>query len=258
MKGIWGLAAVLLCGVCIAGGTKEVIFHFDPTRLTMETRGNATLFRYNDPACKYVEHEQGAPVLPAVLFHVLMPRDAVYQRSRVRAESQPYRGVYRLFTRGAPAAATRTAKRYPASLIEFVGHRDIEGFRVFTFRGYPVCCQPADGSVVRILKVTMMVNYTAKDSQRMYAPVARDVAARIKQLVINPDDLELFTVREPRGRTKGGVAEPAAASSPLFATHIRDRNAAQNASVNADVFDFLKENVYINEENDIVYAPFRF
>jgi len=258
MKGGLGLAGMLVCGVCAAGGTKEVTFHFDPTRLTMEARGNTTLFRYNDPACKYVEHEQGAPVLPAVLFHVLMPADAVYQRSRMRAEAQPYRGVYRLFTRGAPAAATRTAKRYPASLVEFVGHRDIEGFRVFTFRGYPVCCQPADGSVVRILKVTMMVNYSSKGSQRMYAPVAQDVAARVKRMVINPDDLELFTMREPRGRTKDGVYEPAAASSPLFATHIRDRKAAQNGPSTGGVFDFLKENVYINEENDIVYAPFRF
>lgn len=258
MKGRWGLAVTAVCGLCFAGGTKEVTFHFDPTRLTMEARGNTTLFRYNDPACKYVEHEAGSPVLPAVMFNVLMPSGAVYVQSRVRAESQPYRGVYRLFTRGAPSAATRSAKRYPASLIEFVGHRDIEGFRVFTFRAYPVCCQPADGSVVRILKATMMVNYTSKDSQRMYAPVAPDVAARIKRMVINPDDLELFTVREPRGTAPGGAYEPASSSSPLFATQIRDRRASDNAPANADVLQFLKENVYINEENDIVYAPFRF
>jgi len=247
----------MLCGLCLASGTKEVTFHFDPTRLTLETRGKMTLFRYNDPACKYVEHEQGAPVLPVVMFNVLMPKGAEYTQSRVRAHSQPYHGVYRMFTRGAPSAATASAKRYPASLIEFAGHQEIEGFRVFSFRAYPVCCQPADGSVARILKATMIVTYNTKETQRMYAPVAPDIAARIKRQIINPDDLDLFTMRDTRGTVPGGAYDNGQ-SSELFATRIRNRQASQERAAAPDIFDFLKENVYINEENDIVYSPFRF
>ncbi|MCX7847488.1 MAG: hypothetical protein N2595_05630 [bacterium] len=252
----WGLAVSVICGVCLGAETKEITIHFDPTRLRMEARGTMTLFRYNDPACKYIEHEAGAPILPAVFFNVLVPKGAVYVRSRVRAETQGYRGVYHMYTRTRPRVWS--AKRYPASLVEFVGYRELEGFRVLTFRAYPVCCQPGDGSVARVLRVTMLLEYTVKGERQPYAPVSPVIAARVKRCVINPDDLEAYSMGSRERRRLGGEVAGGGADYEAFATQIRERRSGASAERDVGVFNLLKENVYISEENDLVCAPIRF
>lgn len=257
MKRLIGVAVSVFCTVCVGEQVKEVTIHFDPARLVMETRGNAVLFRYQDPSCKYVEQEAGAPVLPAVFFNVLMPKGAVYVHSQMKAEAQPYRGRYRVFTR---TRSKRTgAQRYPRSIVEFVGCRDIDGFRVFTFRAYPVCCQPADGSVARILSATVRVKYALQAPEGLYAAVPAEVAQRIKRCVINPEDLERLTTRDAYAGGRRGGSITSSSAGQVFATHIRERSAQPTAgSSRPDVFTLMKDNLYISEENDIVYAPIRF
>jgi len=252
----------LLLAVCTAtsfAGTKELAFSFDPSRLTTEARGAQTLFRYKDPTCKYVEHAAGAPVLPCVEFYVVMPQGAQYKTCRIHASAQPCRGTYKLFTRTVAKDAP-SARRFPPNVIEFVGHRNVRGYRVFAFRAYPVSCQPADGSVARVLQTRIAIDFVQPARAAKYAPANPTVIAALKKVVINPDDVESLTQADETNEALTAGASYGArslATRDVFATDIAPRRAAQSEG-GSDFFSLLEDNVYINEENDIVYAPIRF
>jgi len=234
--------------------TKDLTLYFNPARLTAEVRGKSLLFRYDDPNCKYVEHGAGAPVLPCVQVYVLMPKGAVYRGCRLRANSRPYRGTHSLYVRQAqPGAAS--AQQYPPNLVEFVGQKDVRGYRLFVFRAFPVMCQPADGSVARITQTTLAIEYDVSGADSMYAPNDARVTAWMRNAVVNPDDLETFTRQSTTSATATGNI---ASVRDYFATDIRTRVVSSSANDDGGFFAALKENVYINKENDIVYAPIRF
>jgi hypothetical protein len=250
---------LLACAVSGVAATKELAFHFDPSRLTTEARGAQTLFRYKDPTCKYVEHAAGAPVLPCVQFCVVMPKGAQYKTCRVQASAEPYRGSYKVFTRTA-ARGMQSAQRYPPKMVEFAGMRDVRGYRVFVFRAYPVFCQPADGSVARVLSTKILIEYVQPAAPEQYTPADPSVIAALRKVVINPDDLDALTrADETNEALVAGLpyGQRTLATRDVFATGMAPHTASRPAD-DADIFSLMKENVYINEENDIVYAPIRF
>jgi hypothetical protein len=252
----------LLLAACAATGfaaTKELAFTFDPSRLTTEARGAQTLFRYKDPTCKYVEHAAGAPVLPCIEFYVVMPQGAQYKTCRIQASAQPYRGTFKVFTRTA-VNGTQSARQFPPKVIEFIGHRNVRGYRVFAFRAYPVSCQPADGSVARVLQTKIAIDFVQPATPAKYAPANPAIVTALKKVVINPDDIELLTESDDTNEALAAGANYGAralATRDVFATDITPRSAARSEDDN-DFFSLLEDNVYINEEHDIVYAPIRF
>ncbi len=250
---------IAACTTTSFAATKELAFSFDPSRLTTEARGAQTLFRYKDPTCRYVEHATGAPVLPCVEFYVVMPKGAQYKTCRVQASAQSYRGTYKVFTRTV-VRGTQSARRFPPNVIEFVGHRNVRGYRVFAFRAYPVSCQPADGSVARVLQTKIAIDFVQPAMPAKYAPANPAVVAALKKVVINPDDIEPLTQSDETNEALAAGASYGArvlATRDVFATDITPRATARN-DAGTDFFSLLEDNVYINEENDIVYAPIRF
>ncbi|MCX7003166.1 MAG: hypothetical protein NTV22_07830, partial [bacterium] len=209
--------------------------------------------------CKYVEHAAGAPVLPCVEFYVVMPKGAQYKTCRVQASAESYRGTYKVFTRTA-ASGIPSARRFPPKVIEFVGHRNVRGYRVFAFRAYPVSCQPADGSVARVLQTKIAIDFVQPAAPAKYAPASPAVVTALKKVVINPDDIETLTQAEETNEALAAGAIYGAhtlATRDVFATGIAPRATARDGAGD-DFFSMLEDNVYINEENDIVYAPIRF
>jgi len=268
MKTIAAVALIAACAACHAG-TNRFLFSFDPTKLKTEQRGTMTLFKYNDGSCRFVEQAAGAPVLPSVVYNVVMPKGAVYKSCRSSAQTQPLRGTYQVYSRPVKGAAAPTAQRYPARLVEFLGSKDVNGYRVFSFRAYPVLCQPADGSAAQILAASVEVVFDMQARNALYAPIPVEKEFAVRKLVVNPDDVTALTDRRvPLDQRRDDAAMTGRNVAPrdVFATPQDDstgqlvagtRKRKESADY-ADVFDFLKDNVYINDENDIVYAPIRF
>ncbi|NLF39827.1 hypothetical protein GX586_10300, partial [bacterium] len=176
---------MLVAGTAFCASTKEINFSFDPSRFTTEKKGDAVLFRYNDPRCKYVEHGAGAPVLPCIEVYVVMPKGATYTKCRTRVESLPLAGTYTLYTRESNADVLQYAKRYPERLVEYAGRRALGEYTLFTFRVYPMSCQPGDGSVARTLRVGLVVEYETADKGK-YETVTAEQIVKVKSLVLNP------------------------------------------------------------------------
>jgi len=270
------IAALALTWLCAASSEKEVHINFDPSKLTTETKGSAILFRYRDQHCRYIEHGIGAPVLPCVQVYVLMPRDAVYKGCTVRAESHPLCGTYNLYCRKRVEETARSARRYPPKLVEFLGKKELNGCHVFMFRAYPISCQLGDSSVTKILRMSLTIEHDVPAGAGMYAPVSARRAAWLKRLVINPNDLDRWTLKEQRvvAKRTGPISNRRESlTREVFATEIRDRGAARRSDSlimldgrpdvslptrrNA-IEEFVGDDVFITEENDIMYAPILF
>lgn len=264
MKMIVVTVMAALCGMCGAATTELFTVQFDLTKISAEQRGAMTLFKYNDPQCTYVEHGPGTPVLPSVIVQVVMAKGARFKSCHINAQTQPVRGTFKMYARApktTQADAETTAQRYPARLVEFIGQRDVEGYRVFSFRTYPVMCQPADGSVTKVLAAHIEVLYEGA-AGGMYAPAAPDAERRLRSMVMNPDAIAALTEYHSsvgKVRPAAVVAGRAVATRDVFATQADPKPVVSaTPPSNGDVFDMLKENVYINEDNHFVYAPIRF
>ena len=263
MKAVGLLIALIMLTVAAAqAASKEVTIHFDPSRLGKETRGEATQFTYDSENCRYVEHCKGAPVLPCIQINVVVPKNAQYKDCRVRAASQRLRGLHRFYCRTRNEQVQNSARRFPEKIVEFAGAGTIEGYRVFIFRAYPVMCQPGDGSASCVLQAKLYIEYENLDGKGEYPPAKAAQLASVKRMVINPDDVDRFTRSSAGG---GSGLDNGGHNQGMFATRIRDRRPADNSYTHGDdedaeggVLAFIKENVYISEDNDIVYAPFQF
>lgn len=269
------ILATIVLATCVANSAQQdVRVHFDPGKLSIKNKDGQSLFSYKDDSCRFVEHESGAPVLPSVTLYVLMPAGARYKSCSVKASAQPLKGSYDVYTRRKVDHMSYTAQRFPPRLVEFVKEGDVEGYRVFVFRAYPVACQPGDGSVSRILYSQLRIEYDAGDAAA-YEPQTTAQRLAIKKIVVNPQDLARFTGEaeqktytrhDPLSRQRSSVANEA------FATEIRDREAAERQRKlnylrdvpevkvvrNKTAFEEMQEDVFINQDNDIVYAPIEF
>jgi hypothetical protein len=245
----------------VVAASKDVTIHFDPSRIAKEARGEATQLMYNGPEIRYVEHERGAPVLPCREVHVVVPKNASYKSCKVRAASQRMRGLHKFYCREDNPRIRNSARRFPPKLAEFVGVNTIGGYRVFTFRAYPVMCQPGDGSASYVLRATLHIEYETTDGSGEYPPAKAGQLAEVKRAVINPDDVDRLT----RSAAGGSGFDGGARDQGMFATRIRDRRStgdgyshAGNGEGESGLVAFIKDNLYISEDNDIVYAPIEF
>lgn len=254
--------------------THTVRIHFDPSRLGTEARGDQTLFTYRDATSHFVTHGVGAPVLPSITVYVLMPRGARYVANRARSSAAPMRGIFDLYTRGETPYTARGAQRFPPRVVEFVGEGDLNGYRVFEFRAFPVSCQLGDGTVSRILETQIEIHFKTTDTE-LYSEADTATQLAVQRQVINPHDFARFTTErrpqiassiDPLTRQRRGIADSA------FATEVRERDAAErqrkaqflqdvpNVEVarSRSAFETLQDQVFISQDNDIVYAPISF
>lgn len=259
------IISLIVTNIFAAPLKKDVCIYFNPAKLTSELKGDATLFKYKSPNCKYVVHEPGAPVLPCVMVYVLMPKGAVFKACSVRAEAQPLCGSFKLYCRRFVAETAFTAKRYPPKLAEFVGYKKINGMRTFVFRTYPITCQPGDNSVNRIVKTSLAIKYTVPEESGLYDRSSSTVLNKIKHLVLNPNDLDELTSSyyAKTSIEKHSVSKTEdALIRDFFATEIkRDvSNKKPDIAVTPKRSSFdktVEENLFI-DDNDVVYAPITF
>ena len=241
---------------------KDIIIHFNPAKLTSEMKGDATLFKYDDKNCKYVVHEHGSPVLPCLPVYVLMPKGAIFKSCSVRVEAQPLCGKFKLYCRRFVAEAAFTAKRYPPKLAEFAGYKNIDGYRTFEFRTYPVTCQPGDNSVNKILKTSLAIKYEVPEGEGLYARFSSNIPDGIKRKVVNPNDLDELTadyyVETP---LKKNVAQNSF-NYEFFDTKKEKKDAVNKPDVavkqkQSAIDDIVDDKLFV-DDNDIVYAPITF
>jgi len=240
---------------------KDINIYFNPAKLTSELKGDATIFKYKHPECKYVVHEPGAPVLPCMQVYVLMPKGAMYNACSIRAKAQPLRGDFKLYCRRFVYDTAFTAKRYPPKLAEFVEQKDINGYRVFVFRTYPISCQPGDNSVKRILQTSLSIKYYVPEDSDLYECNSSKSFDEIKRLVLNPYDLdELSSVRPERSNSN--VNRRDTINNGTFATKIEKKISDKKPDVavktKRSAFNEFMEDKLSIDDNDVVYSPIAF
>jgi len=242
---------------------KDVRVYFNPAKLSKEMKGSETLFKYDDPNCKYVVHEPGAPVLPCLKIYVLMPKGAIFKACSIRSEAIPLCGSFKLYRKSYIPETAHTAKRYPPKLAEFVESKDISGYRVFIFRTYPITCQPGDNTVNKILQTSLSIKYFVSDDAGLYKGYSSTELKKIKKLVVNPDDLTAYsaanvaktTLNDPLMKMRNNL------NHEIFATEIKNDVSSDcpkyKIKQNSMIDDLMNEQLFI-DDNDIVYAPITF
>ena len=259
MKAVAIVGIMLACGLGWAATTKEIRVSFDEARLTSEQKGAETLFRYRDMRCRFVELGPGAPVLPCVEVCVLMPNGATYRNCKAQMETQPLSGTYSFFTRG--TADSSTARRYPRRLVEFAGVKRVAGYTIFSFRTYPVSCQPADGSAARTVRLAFAIEYDLPAGGGTYgAALAKDMTM-IKRLVINPDDADELVTRPAAAQAE----QPASGASDMGEEFAASRVAmlqqpvADDANEERSGFNpVVNPQVYVNDNDKLTLSVLQF
>ena len=255
--------------------TKNISLGFDIARLTMQKKDNAILFNYNDVDCQYVEYGPGTPVLPCKHVYIVMPKNAKYSGCRVSVTKERLKGSFSLYTRTKNKDVMRSARAYPSKLVEFVKQYDMNGYRIFKFRTYPVSCQPADGSVVRTIRLNMQVKYEAPNGAGAYPARSTHEIAKLKRLVINPDDFDRLTQSSqvnPLDQIVSAPRNPEYLAREVFATKLGGSQKKESNRVpkeepkrpsfrvfgdSSDPIELIKNNFTVSD-GGLMFTPFQF
>ena len=263
------MAKYLLILICLASstlmaGSIEAIIGFDSSKLKEEKKEGASFFSYADSDVNYVEHGQGTPVLPCKHVYIAAPKGAEYSGCRTKISREQLPGRYDLYVRDKNAKKTG-AELYPPSCVEFVKQYDEAGFRIFMFRVYPIMCQPADGTVMRIISLQMQVS--CKGEER-YENVPMDDLIKVKRKVLNPKALESLVASLKVSPKKGlSIEKEGFAVSRDKGRNVFAENAPKNKwrkdeagpnSAGGDLIKALKQNNITIEDGSVMFSPIQF
>jgi len=239
---------------------------FDSSKLKEEDKDGATLFSYADSDVSFVEHGQGAPVLPCKHIYVAAPKGAEYAGCRTKISREQLSKRYNLYVRDKNAAKKTGAELYPPSCVEFVKQYDESGFRIFMFRVYPIVCQPADGTVMRIISLQMQIS--CKGEAR-YENVPMEDLIKVKRKVMNPKALESLVASLKVSPEKGLVLEKEgfvtgrakgrnvfADNAPKNKWHKEDASSSNSAEANP--IEMLKQNNISIDNGSLMFTPIQF
>lgn len=257
------LLALIFGSLPLAAEELNATVNFDASKLKEEDKDGRTLFRYEAADVNYVEHGKGAPVLPCRHVYVVAPKGADYAGCRAKIQREQLPGRFKLYARENGEASVKTAELFPPSCVEFVRQFDEAGFRLFMFRVYPIVCQPADGTVMRIISLQMQI--ACKGSDR-YENVPMDDMIMIKRKVMNPKALENLVAslkvdtRKNLTLEKSGFATSKAKGKNVFAdTNVRNYNRkGESGAKSGDLLETLKQNNVTFEEGSVMFTPISF
>lgn len=258
------LILICLASSALMAASIDATIGFDASKLKEEKKEGASFFSYADNDVNYVEHGQGTPVLPCKHVYIAAPKGAEYAGCRTKVSREQLPGRYNLYVRDANAKKTG-AELYPPSCVEFVKQYDEDGFRIFMFRVYPIVCQPADGTVMRIISLQMQVS--CKGEER-YENVPMDDLIKIKRKVLNPKALENLVASLKVSPKKGlsiekeGFAVSRAKGRNVFAENSPKnkwrKGESGSSSAGGDLIEALKQNNITIEDGSVMFSPIQF
>lgn len=230
----------------------DALVAFDTAKLKSEEKDGCVLFRYEGTDVNYVEHGDGAPLLPCRHVYVVAPKGATYKGCRTKITREQLPNNKKIYVRNPSGELSKSAKCFPPQCVEFVKELDEDGFRLFLFRVYPVICQPADGTVMRVLGLQLQIKCEGDDR---YENVPVENVKKIKNKVLNPRSLETLVA----SLTQKNQEKPA---ESFFATERQKKTRAlyQNRNRNDELPEFLEtinDNVSISD-GSVLFTPIKF
>ncbi len=263
--------ALATCAISFATSTKEIKLNFDSSKFSLESIGQSTLFNYKDPRSQLVQHGTGSPVIPCVTINVLMPNGAIYKNCRSKAKALALCGEYKVYSRATTIPPKNKFLQYPPKLVEFVGKKVINGCNVFSFRAFPITCVPKKGKVNKVLQTSFVIEYEIPKGDGTYSMDSINSLMNIKKLVVNPADVrkmicyksynepKISTCSDPLSRMRNSMIreicqEDGRKMVPMLKTEPKVCSMKKLNSFE----DMVQENLYINDNNNIVFAPISF
>jgi hypothetical protein len=154
----------------------------------------------------------GNPRLPRAALHVLMPPGATVTRVEVTScESKQLPGTYDIFPAQLPIPISHigTSHRfappnpavyssntpYPERIVECTGTGTMSGYRIASLLVHPLQYIPSEGKLTLHENVRFILYYTIDKSvtKRMPRKKAELFAHAVRSLVVNPEDVDIFT-----------------------------------------------------------------
>ena len=263
--------ALAICTISFASSTKEIKLNFDSSKFSLESIGQSTLFNYKDPRSQLVQRGTGAPVIPSITIDVLMPKGAIYKNCRSKAKALTLRGEYKVYTRSAIGTPKTKLPQYPPKLVEFVGEKNINGCNVFSFRAFPITCIPEKSKVNKVLQTSFIIEYEIQNGDGTYSIDSISSLMNLKKVIINPDDVKnMICYKNINTSGKSNCSDPLSRMRSSMIQEICQGNGHEMLSmlktkskVSSEIKqtsfdDMILENIYINDNNDIVFAPISF
>ena len=271
MKKIIIIIVCVVCTISFAVSTKEIKLNFDTSKFSVESIGDSTLFNYKDSRSQLVQRGKGAPVMPCITIDVLMPKGATFKNCKSKAQALELRGKYKVYTRLLKETKKSAFEQYPPRLVEFVGRKDINGCNIFSFRAFPITCVPKKGKVNKILQTSLLIEYDIPSGDGTYSMESITSLMSIKKIVVNQDDVKnMICYEEYNSVVKSKYSDPLSRMRTSMNQEICQGNGAEMLSMlktkpnfssstkQTSLDDMIQENLYINDNNDIVFAPISF
>ena len=265
------IIALATCAISFASSTKEIKLNFDSSKFSLESIGQSTLFNYKDPRSQLVQRGTGAPVIPSITVDVLMPNGAIYKNCRSKAKALALRGEYKVYSRQTTETFKNKFSQYPPRLVEFIGEKNINGCKVFSFRTYPITCIPEKGKVNKILQTSFVIEYEIPNGDGTYSLDSINSLMNLKKIIINPDDVKkMICYKAYKMPGKSKCSDPLSRMRSSMTQEICKKNGREMLSMlrtkpeassirkQKSFDDMIQENLYINDNNDIVFAPISF
>jgi len=260
-----------VCAICFATSTKEIKLNFDSSKFALQNIGKSTLFNYKDSRSQLVQYGTGAPVIPCVNIDVLMPCGAVYKNCRSKAKALALNGEYKIYSRSTNWKHKNKFSQYPPKLVEFVGEKIVNGCKVFSFRAYPITCIPGKGKVNKVLQTSFVIEYDIPSGDGTYSMNTINHLMNLRKVIVNPDDVrDMICYKSYDTPVNSGCSDPLSKlrnsmiqescreNGKDMLSLLKTKPQASTVRKQKSFEDMIEENLYINDNNNIVFAPITF
>jgi len=225
---------IMTVGLTFAGNIiKE--FYFPLSSLQVNTLDGYQFVKLQ--GCDLYLQEIGKPIIPFVSINILIPPSAEITNIEIlEADRKEIPGEFLLYPSQEPRpisyqgekpfiypdkAVYQSAIEYPQKLTEIIPSGNKSGFRIGGIFLYPVQYIPREKKLVLYERIKIRINYEENkhDVWSLTQPQKALFQSEIKDLVINPHDLERFspTVRSTKNPDIDYIILTSAALEPRFA-----------------------------------------
>ncbi|RKZ19658.1 hypothetical protein DRQ17_00610 [bacterium] len=216
---------VLLIGCSLLAGSIDLDFNYSPSSLTFSKKKGYDIVKLKGA---FLTGKIGEPTYPVFSYTVALPPGAEVEKTEIlEIEKKVIPGVFNLYPYQPPVPFSKRPSEYkfiplnpdmpvrntpyPDEIIQNIHTGNKSGFRLCRFHVSPLIYTPAKKMLELITHIKIRLYYSEDKSKERRLPsrVIEHMSKRVKEIVINPKDVDKYKSELIRTENSGSKALPA-------------------------------------------------
>ena len=216
---------VLLIGCSLLAGSIDLNFNYSPSSLSFSKEKGYDIVKVEGA---FLTGKIGEPMYPLFYYTVALPPGADVEKAEIlEIKKEVIPGVFNLYPYQPPVPFSKKTSEYkfiplnpdmlvrdtpyPDEIIQNIHTGDKGGFRLCRFHVSPLIYTPAKGRLELITHIKIRLHYSEDKSKERRLPsrVIEHMSKRVKEMVINPEDVDRYKSELIKTERSGSKALPA-------------------------------------------------